>query len=417
MRILAALLAGALLCWPAPPLTAQGAPRIVAIGDIHGNIDGLKSILTTAGLIGAGGRWRGGRTHLIQTGDYMDRGEQTRAVLDFLMALEPRARKAGGRALALLGNHEVMNLIGDTRDVTREIFATFADAKSEARREEAWTKFAALGAAKAAKGEPVPAVYAQTREAWLATHPPGFVEYRDAMGPRGKYGAWLRDKPVLLQYGGSIFMHAGFSEATAPAKADEVNGRVRDEVRRMDQFVERLVDLKLALPFFTLQEVLQVAANEIGVANALIAAAQAEGKEPDRSKLNVPFLIEAQEMLKIDSWTSVAAEGALWYRGLATLPDDPTGGPFAPMLERYGAKRFVTGHTPMPDRKITVRFGGRAVLIDTGMLTSVYNGQAAALEIARDTLTAIYADGRVPLVASNQARVWRSPSSSVTVGW
>ena len=439
MRILAALLAGALLCWPAPPLTAQGAPRIVAIGDIHGAIDSLKSILTAAGLIGTDGRWSGGRAQLIQTGDNMDRGEHTRAVLDLLMALEPQARQAGGRAIALLGNHEVMNLIGDTRDVTREIFATFADAKSDARREEAWTQYAALGAARAAKGEPVPAVYAQTREAWLTTHPAGLVEYHDAMGPRGKYGAWLRDKPVLLQYGGSIFMHAGFAAATAPAKADEVNVRVRDEIRRMDRFVERLVDLKLALPFFTLQEVLQVASNEIGVANALIAAAQAEGKEPDRSRLNVPLLIEAQEILKIDAWTSVAPEGALWYRGLATLPDDPTGGPFAPILERYGAKRFVTGHTPTPDRRITVRFGGRAVLIDTGMLASAYKGRPSALEIDGDKLTAIYDDGRVPLegpanhlrqgyggqeaghhiayAERNQATVWRSPSSSVTVGW
>ena len=47
--------------------------------------------------------------------------------MDLLMALEPQARSAGGRAFALLGNHEVMNLIGDTRDVTREIFATFVD--------------------------------------------------------------------------------------------------------------------------------------------------------------------------------------------------------------------------------------------------------------------------------------------------
>ena len=62
-----------------------------------------------------------------------------------------------------------------------------------------------------------------------------------------------------------------------------------------------------------------------------------------------------------------------------------------------------------------VRFGGRAVLIDTGML-SYYNGRASALEIDGDQLTAIYEDGRVPLAVLNQATVSRSPSSSVTVG-
>jgi hypothetical protein len=415
MRTFAALLAGALLWAPAFPLIAQGAPRVIAIGDIHGAIDEFKSILKRTGLTGADGRWAGGRAQLIQTGDYVDRGEGTRAVLDLLMALEPQAKSAGGRALSLLGNHEAMNLIGDTRDVTREIFATFADRQSEARRQAAWAQYAAIGAARQAKGETVPVVYGQTREAWLTTHPLGFVEYREAFGPRGKYGAWLRDKDMVTLYGGSIFMHAGFAPETAPARLEDVNDRVRAEVRRLDKFVDRLVEEKLALPFFTLQEILQVASAEITAANTLIATAKAEGKEPDRSKLNVALLMEAQEILKLDSWTVVAGEGALWYRGLSTLPDDPAGGPFAPLLQRYGAMRFVTGHTPQQTRRITVRFGGRAVLIDTGML-SYYKGRASALQIEGDALTAIYEDARVPLAVTNQATVWRSPSSSVTAG-
>ena len=84
--------------------------------------------------------------------------------------------------------------------------------------------------------------------------------------------------------------------------------------------------------------------------------------------------MEAQEIMKVDSWLAINPEGALWYRGLATEPDDPTGGPFAALLTQYGAKRFVTGHTPQASRSITVRFGGRAVLIDTGMLASCLQG-------------------------------------------
>ena len=68
------------------------------------------------------------------------------------MALEPQAKDAGGRAFALLGNHEVMNLIGETRDVTREIFATFADANSEKRRQQAWEDYAKLAAAEEGQG-------------------------------------------------------------------------------------------------------------------------------------------------------------------------------------------------------------------------------------------------------------------------
>lgn len=379
--------------WPA----AQAPARIVAIGDIHGSIDGLTTILKTAGLIDDSRKWIGGRTHLLQTGDYTDRGEGTRAVLDLLMALEPQAKDAGGRALALLGNHEVMNLIGDTRDVTREIFATFADGNSEQRREKAWEDYTRLAAAKKDKGEPVPSVYTQTREAWLTTHPLGYAEYKEAMSPKGKYGEWLRGKPVVTVVDGTIFMHAGINPADAPARLDDLNTQARDEVKRLDQFLDRLISQKLATREFTLQEVLQVASSEIGLANARIAAAKADGKEPDRGKLNIPLLMDAQEIMKLDSWLAVKADGALWYRGLSTERDDPNGGPFAALLQKYDATRFVTGHTPQQSRSITVRYGGRAVLIDTGMLTSVYKGRPSALAIDGNTLTAIYTDGRTRL--------------------
>src|SRR5689334_18843727 len=126
-----ALLLGFLAATLTQPINGQGAPRVIAVGDIHGAIAEFKSILRTVRLADDEGRWSGGRAVLIQTGDYMDRGAGTRAVLDLLMALEQQAKDAGGRALPLLGNHEVMNLIGDTRDATPEIFATFADAQSE----------------------------------------------------------------------------------------------------------------------------------------------------------------------------------------------------------------------------------------------------------------------------------------------
>ena len=211
----------------------------------------------------------------MQTGDYMDRGEQTRAVLDLLMALETQAATAGGRATSLLGNHEVMNLIGENRDVTREIYATFADANSEKRRAQAWDDYAALAKRKQQKGEPVPTVYAQTREAWLTTHPLGFAEYKEALSPKGKYGQWLRGKSMVTTVDGSIFMHAGIAPDQAPARLDDLNGQLKDEIRKMDRFVDDLIDEKLATREFTLQEILQVASNEIGLANARMAAAKA----------------------------------------------------------------------------------------------------------------------------------------------
>lgn len=386
------------LCTTAPPaLTAQGQPRIIAIGDIHGSIDGFKSILKITGLIDGSNKWIGGKAQLLQTGDYMDRGAGVRQVLDLLMSLEDQAKSAGGRAFALLGNHEVMNLVGETRDATPEIFATFADANSEKRREAAWEDYARLAAAKRDKGEPVPTVYAQSKDAWMTAHPPGFVEYKEALSPKGKYGAWLRGKPMVTEYAGNIFMHAGINPDSAPGKIDDLNDQLRGEIKKMDSFVDRLIGLKLATRDFTLNEIVQVASAEIGLANARIATAKAEGTELDQKKLNVPMLMEAQEIMKVDSWVALAGEGALWYRGLSTVKDDPAGAPFAALLKKYDAKRFVAGHTPQANRSITIRFGGRAILIDTGMLTSVYKGRASALEIDGDKLTAYYEDGKVSL--------------------
>jgi len=46
------------------------------------------------------------------------------------------------------------------------------------------------------------------RAAWRAAHPPGYIEYRDAIGPNGRYGKWLRAKPVLVEIGVGARVHA-----------------------------------------------------------------------------------------------------------------------------------------------------------------------------------------------------------------
>lgn len=395
-----ALLGFVVLCGllaASPATVAQSPNRIIAIGDIHGSIDGVTSILKVAGLIDGANKWTGGKTVLVQTGDYMDRGENTRAVMDLLMSLEKQADEAGGRGMVLLGNHEVMNLMGETRDATKEIFAKFADADSEKRRDEAWQNYSKLSASKKQKGEPVPTVYALTKEQWLDERPLGYVEYKDALGPKGKYGAWLRGKQMVANIDGNIFMHAGIPPDNPPGKIDELNDQLRDEIKTMDKLVDSLISEKLATRDFTLNEILQVASAEIGLANARLSAAKESGNEVDRSLLNMPLLNAAQSAMKINGWLALNADKAMWYRGLATVPDNPTGVPFAGILQKYGAKRFVTGHTPQANRSITVRFGGRAVLIDTGMLTSVYKGRPSALEIVGDKLTAYYTDGKLSL--------------------
>ena len=91
------------------PPSSKTAVRF-AIGDIHGDYASFTKLLGKLGLVDSKLRWIGGRKELIQTGDIFDRGPGSRAAVELLMKLEVEAKKAGGEATTLIGNHEVMNL-------------------------------------------------------------------------------------------------------------------------------------------------------------------------------------------------------------------------------------------------------------------------------------------------------------------
>ena len=110
--------------------------RIVAIGDIHGDYDQLAAVLKSAGLIDDQGSWTGGKTHLVQVGDVLDRGPDSRKAMDLLMRIEKEAPEAGGYVHALIGNHEAMNVYGDLRYTSMGEYAAFQDENSELRDEE-----------------------------------------------------------------------------------------------------------------------------------------------------------------------------------------------------------------------------------------------------------------------------------------
>jgi hypothetical protein len=89
----------------------------------------------------------------------------------------------------------------------------------------------------------------------------------------------------------------------------------------------------------------------------------------------------------------------LWYRGLA-MGDEAAFAPEVDMvLEKLSARMMVVGHSPSADGRVTMRFGGRIVQLDTGMLNGSFypGGRASALEIRDGKLSAIYEDRREEL--------------------
>ena len=149
----------------AAPSAATAGDRVVAVGDVHGSYEGLVSILKRAELIDEDHHWVGGTATLVQTGDLFDRGLQIREVLDLLMRLQGEAAAAGGKGVVLLGNHEGMNLIGFFRDVNPDVYATFADSKSEKRRKKAYRNFKHSWEARAEAGGFQPPVFDKEIEA------------------------------------------------------------------------------------------------------------------------------------------------------------------------------------------------------------------------------------------------------------
>jgi hypothetical protein len=102
-------------------------PRLVAIGDIHGDLKALRAALRLAGAIDGDDHWIGKGLTVVQTGDQVDRGDQDREVLDVLEKLEGDAKAGGGSLVVLNGNHELMNVGFDFRYVTERSFASFSD--------------------------------------------------------------------------------------------------------------------------------------------------------------------------------------------------------------------------------------------------------------------------------------------------
>ncbi|URE19219.1 serine threonine-protein phosphatase [Musa troglodytarum] len=110
------------------PITVSGNPptfvsasgrRIVAVGDLHGDLSKTRRALEMAGVLSSDGQdlWIGGATVLVQLGDILDRGEDEIAILSLLRSLDIQAKSTGGAVFQVNGNHETMNVEGDFRYV------------------------------------------------------------------------------------------------------------------------------------------------------------------------------------------------------------------------------------------------------------------------------------------------------------
>lgn len=119
---------------PAHDILPAGTPSLYAIADIHGDFPRALSALQHASIVDSSGVWIAGNATLVQTGDIVDRGPDTRLLYRYMRNLTNQAARDGGRVVKLWGNHEFMNAMDDWRYVDPDDLATFPLPRRESRR-------------------------------------------------------------------------------------------------------------------------------------------------------------------------------------------------------------------------------------------------------------------------------------------
>ena len=189
------LAAGTLALGPVEVAARAQAPRrLVAIGDLHADLANARRAFRLAGAIDDRDTWIGGPLVVVQMGDLIGRGREDRAVLEFVLELQTKAKAAGGMLHILLGNHEVFAARPDHRWVDPAAFAAFDGLPGLNLRDP---RVMALPAAERAR---------------FAALMPGSV-----------FGKKLATFPAVLRIGDTVFAHGGVLPMWARYGIDRIN--------------------------------------------------------------------------------------------------------------------------------------------------------------------------------------------------
>lgn len=384
-NIIKAITALALLQSVAAPAAAtdawhyDNADRIVAFSDVHGAYNAMVATLQNAGVIDDELNWSGGGTHFVLIGDIVDRGPDSRAAMDLLMKLEPQAVAAGGMVHVLIGNHEVMMLIGDVRYVHPGEYAAFAADETEEQRER-W--FLAYQKLRESPGQNIE----ESRAKFDRAFPAGFFAHRTAFSPTGKYGSWILSKPMIVVVNGTAFVHGGLAPSVAETGLAGVNESLRGDVESYSRAVQLLIDEGILLPT-------DPNSNHVDIIER-VGPRQSSGTAVIEAMTEIERLFESL----------YSYQNPLWYRGHTYCSELIESDRIDAALEEIGADRVVVGHTPTPTREFVSRLDGRVIEVDTGMNHSYYKGRGRALVIEDGEISVVTEEGSAGVLPHSSLR-------------
>lgn len=321
--------------------------RLIAVGDLHGDLQKTKQAFRLSGLIDGRDRWCGGSTTVVQVGDVLDRGGEELKILYFLEKLKREAAKDGGSVITMNGNHEIMNVDGDFRYVTKEGLKEFED----------WALWHSVGQylKKRCDGiedketlkdpfDGVPFKFPGVKSECFT----GIRARIAALRPNGPVATrFLSQNQTVVMVGDSVFVHGGLLPMHVDYGLEKVNEEVRDWI--------------------------------YGVRNTV-------WRDSVRGRNSIVWLRRFSNELPKDCDCSTLEHV------LATIP---------------GAKRMIMGHT-IQMSGINGVCKNRAIRIDVGMSKGCANGLPEVLEIDREsrvrilTSNPLYQNGNEALMDANE---------------
>ena len=352
--------------------------RVVVVPDIHGAFPAFTRLLQANSLVDNSLHWIGGKTHLVSLGDLLDRGAESRKVMDLLMRLQKEAQVAGGYVHVVAGNHELMNLIGDLRYVAKAEYLAFAIDETTDMRNQAFQKFLTTSS-QAFESEQA------ARDAFDIKFPSGYLAHRKAFSTDGVYGRWLLSLPAIVVINDIAYAHAGLPELVTKHSLNQLNQELQNVTTRYIKLWHELVDLNI-LPNDENQDAETLAHSMLQ--NALPSDCINSRKEScEQLKNNGSVLLSKEHEEKIKEFINVSqspiigVDGPLWSRGAIYCRELFERPILNASMNKLGVKQVVVGHTTTPDSRAHSLHNNTLTVLDTGMLVEYYNGRPASLVI------------------------------------
>ncbi|KAF5342351.1 hypothetical protein D9611_001933 [Ephemerocybe angulata] len=355
--------------------------HIVAVGDLHGDLPNARRVLKFSDVIDEYDNWSGNVDFFVQTGDIIDRGDDTIGLFTWMDKLRGQATASGATVLSHLGNHEWMNMIGDWRYVYPTEIKTFG---SVAARQEMLSS-GLIGRSWASN-------YSTTSRLPLhpSLGPPNTPYPSPATLKHLHYSKEDGDFEVDIDFDVWMFNNHRKPESKDPlshAAISFVHGGLSPTYKGLTPFPSKI--------------------NE--VAASLMRKLQRRQQPPPHPPNPYPGLPESATTEEKELYDS---NGPLWYRGWAQDDETTACKKVDGVLAKTGTRRMIMGHTP-DFNNIVSRCNGKIIIIDTG-ISHAYGGVLSALSIhytvhpigddaeqkwvEREVISALYEEKRTMIV-------------------